>query len=121
MSLFLENEQLIDLGELAVRLPGGEALIFVIELVAVDDAVFVGGNRHQRFPAIGQQGRALHGILVEADDDVGFDGILDEALLAAGPFDAKRVLPIVFARQAAGSQVGDGGGSATDEQQREEE
>src|SRR5438876_470955 len=116
LCLFLKNKQLIDFGELAVRLPGGKALVFVIEFVAVDDAVFVGGNRHQCFPAIRQQRRALHGILIEADDDVGLDRILDKALLAAGPFDTERVLTVVFAREPAGSQVDDGGGSATDDQ-----
>src|SRR6185369_12183519 len=58
-SLLVENEQVIDLGELAVRLPFAEAPIFVVELVAVDHAVLVGDNRHQRFPTIGQQRRAL--------------------------------------------------------------
>src|SRR5262245_19718797 len=62
-TLFLEDEQLIDFGKLAVRLPRAEPLIFVVEFVAEDDAVFVGGNRHQCFPAIGQERRALHRVL----------------------------------------------------------
>src|SRR5947207_7223511 len=111
----VEDEQLVIFGQLAVEFAVGEAEIFVIEFVAVGDDVLFGRNGHERFPAIGQHWRALHGVLVEADDDVRFYGILDQALLAAVPLDGERILPVVFARQAARSQVGDGGGAATDQ------
>ena len=63
----------------------------------------------------------MHGELVEADDDVGPDGILDQALLAAVPLNREGILRVVFTGQPAGRQVGDGGRGATHEQPGKQE
>src|SRR5271169_2559823 len=70
-SLLVRNEKAVFGGELAVGLRRTEGVGVVVEFEVVIDDIFSGGNRDERFPAVGHQQSEPHGIEIVADNDIG--------------------------------------------------
>ena len=108
----VEDEQLMESGLFTIAARLGDGAVLEIEPEAVGDDILIGGDGDHAFPAIVEHGNALHGIAFGADDDIALQGFADEALLAGVVVGLELVEVILFARQATGGQVGNGGSGA---------
>src|SRR5882724_6487180 len=114
---FIKNAQRIFPGKRGIGFRGAHRVVTEIEFVTVMNKIGAGRNGHQAFPAIGHQLGGAHRIKFRADDNLRFDAVPAQGLLAAIEGDLNRVKIVGVALLMLRGEICKIGGAPAHEQE----